>query len=60
MRFGTWNDRSLYRADSLTAAAGELPIYKIDLVVVTEVRCDKGSMVRAGDYKFYVCVTVQR
>jgi hypothetical protein len=32
MRFGTWNVRSLYRADSLTAAARELEEYKLDLV----------------------------
>jgi len=27
MKFGTWNVRSLYRADSLTAAARELARY---------------------------------
>jgi exonuclease III len=43
MRFGTWNDRSLYRADSLTAAARELARYKVDLLGVQEVRCDKGA-----------------
>jgi len=32
MRFGTWNVRSLYRIDSLTAAARELTRYKLDLV----------------------------
>jgi len=34
MRFVTWNVRSLYRAVSLTAAARELAIYKLDLVGV--------------------------
>jgi len=34
MRFGTWNDRSFYRADSLTTTAGELAKYKLDLVGV--------------------------
>jgi hypothetical protein len=28
MRFGTWNVRGLYRADSLTAATRELARYK--------------------------------
>ena len=32
MRFGTWNVRSRYRVGSLTAAAGELARYKLDLV----------------------------
>ena len=40
---GTWNVRSLYRAGSLTAAARELARYKLDLVGVQEVRCDKGG-----------------
>jgi hypothetical protein len=35
--FGTWNDRSLYKADSLKTAARELEKYKIDLVGVKEV-----------------------
>jgi exonuclease III len=45
MKFGTWNVRSLYRAGSLTAAAAarELARYKLDLVGVQEVRCDKGD-----------------
>jgi len=34
MGFGTWNDRSLYRAGSLTAAARGLAGYKLDLVGV--------------------------
>jgi hypothetical protein len=38
---GTWNVRSLYRAGSLMAAARELSRYKLDLVVVQEVRWDK-------------------
>jgi len=43
MRFGTWNFRSLYRAGSLRAAARELARYKLGLVVVQEVRWDKGA-----------------
>ena len=38
MRFGTWNVRSLYRADSHTAAARELARCMLDLVGVQEVR----------------------
>jgi len=49
MRFGTWNVRSLYRVGSLRAAARELARYNLDLVVVQEVRWDKGGKVRAGD-----------
>jgi len=54
IRFGTWNVRSLYRAGSLTAAVRELERYKLNLVGVQEVRCNKGAMVRAGDYIFSV------
>jgi len=53
MRFGTWNVRSLHRAGSLTAAAGELARYTLDLVGVQEVRWDKRGTVRAGDYNFF-------
>jgi hypothetical protein len=52
VRYGTWNVRSLYRAGSLTAAARELAIYKLDIVGVHEVRWDKEGTVRAGDYHF--------
>jgi len=54
MRFGTWNVRSLYRADPLTAAARELARYKLNLVGVQEVRWDKWGMVRAGDIIFSI------
>ena len=50
MRFGTWNDISLYRAGSLTAAATELARYKLDLVGVQEVSWDREGTVIAGDY----------
>jgi hypothetical protein len=53
IRFGTWNVRSLNRAGSLTAAAGELARYKLELVGVREVRWGKGGTVRGGDYVFY-------
>jgi exonuclease III len=53
MRFGTWNFNSLFRAGSLTAAAGELARYELDFVGVQEVRWGTGGMVRAGDYNFF-------
>ena len=49
IRLGTWNVRSLYRVDSLMAAARDLARYKLDLVGVQEVRWDKEGTVRAGD-----------
>ena len=52
MRFGIWNVRSLYRADSLKAAARELARYKLDLIGVQEVRWDRGGTVRAENYNF--------
>jgi len=45
--------RNLYRSGSLRAAARELARYKLDLVGVQEVRWDKRSTVRAGDYVFF-------
>jgi exonuclease III len=53
MRFGTWNVRSLYRIGSLTTVARALGKYKLDLVGVQEVRWEKGSTERAGDYTFF-------
>ena len=44
----------MYKAGSLTAAARELARYELDLVSVQEVRRDKGGMVRAGDYNFFL------
>ena len=43
IRFGTWNERSLYRCGSLTTVASELARYKLDLVGVQEFRRDKGA-----------------
>jgi len=40
---GTWNVRSLCRSGSLKTAARELATYKLDVVVVQEVRWDKGG-----------------
>ena len=53
MIFGTWIVRSLYRSGSLTAVARELARYKLDLVGMQEVTCDKGGMLRAGDCNFF-------
>ena len=53
MRFGTWNDRSLYRAGSLTTAARDLARYEFDLVGIHDVRWDKEGTLRAGDYNFF-------
>jgi exonuclease III len=38
MKFVTWNIRSLHSSGSFTAAARELVRYKLDLVIVQEVR----------------------
>jgi hypothetical protein len=48
IRFGTCNVRSLYRSDSLTTAARELTIYKLDLVGVQEVKWSKGGTIKIG------------
>jgi exonuclease III len=53
LRSGTWNVRSLFRPGSLKPVARELGKYKLDLVGVQEVRWDKGSIARAGDYTFF-------
>jgi len=53
MKIGTWKVRNLYSAGSLKVAARELSIYKLDVVVVQEVRWDKGSTVRAGYCDFF-------
>jgi exonuclease III len=54
MRFGTWNVKSLYRSGSITTVVRELSRYKLDLMVVVEVRWDKGGTVRTGDYTLSV------
>jgi hypothetical protein len=43
IRFGTWNE-SLYRCGSLSTVASKLATYKLVLVGVQEVRCDKGAL----------------
>jgi hypothetical protein len=41
--------RSLNKSGSLTTVGREFTIYKLDLVVVQEVRWDMGGNLRAGD-----------
>jgi exonuclease III len=53
MRFGTWNVRSLYRSGSLKTVAREFGKYKLDLVGVQEVRCNKGGTERPEDYTVF-------
>ena len=52
MKLGTWNFRSLYRADSLKTATRGLARYKLGWVDV-QVRWDKRGTVGAGDYNFF-------
>ena len=54
MRFGPLNVSILYthRSCSLTTIVRELTRNKLDLEGIQEVRWDKGSTVRAGDYIF--------
>jgi exonuclease III len=53
MRFGTWNVKSLYRADLLMTVVKEISKYKLDLVGVQEVRWDMGGTEPAGEYTFF-------
>ena len=43
----------MYVAGALMASARELARYKLDLVVVQEVRWEKEDTVKAGDYIFF-------
>jgi hypothetical protein len=53
MRFGAWNVRSLYRADSLRTVEEEISKYKLDLMAVQEARRYKGGTEPAGEYTFF-------
>jgi hypothetical protein len=55
MRYGIWNVRCMYRAESLRAVAEETRKYKLHLVGVQEVKWDKGGTEPAGQLIFY-CV----
>ena len=53
MKFGTWNVWSFYRSGSLTRATRILARYKLYLVGVQEIRCNKVGTVGAGDVIFF-------
>jgi hypothetical protein len=53
MRFGLWNERSLYRAGTLITVTRELLKYKLDLVEVQEVRWEGGGAKLVGKYTFF-------
>jgi exonuclease III len=53
MRFGTWNVRSLYRADSLLTVSKELARCKLDVVGVQKVRWEGGDTETAGEYTIF-------
>jgi hypothetical protein len=53
VRFGTWNVRSMYRAESLRAVVEEISKYKLHLVVVQEVRWKGVGTEPAGKYTFF-------
>jgi hypothetical protein len=53
MRFGSWNERSLYRTGSLVTVVEEILKYKLDLVGV-QVRWDRGGTEPAGEYTFFL------
>jgi hypothetical protein len=52
IRFGLWNVRSLYRADSLLTVSRELSRCKLDLAGVQEVKWVGGGTEPAGEYTF--------
>jgi hypothetical protein len=54
VRFDTWNVRNLYSSGSRTAVTRELERYKLYVVGVQEVRWDKRSALRAGDYNGFL------
>jgi hypothetical protein len=54
MRFGTWNVRSMYKADSLRTVLEEISKYKLDLVGVQDVTWDRVGTEPAGKYTFFL------
>jgi hypothetical protein len=52
-RFSTWKVRILCRTGALKTVARELGKYELDLVVIQEVRWEKGGTERAEDYIFF-------
>jgi hypothetical protein len=53
MKFGMWNEGTLYRASSIMALAEELRNYKFDLVEAQEVRCNMSGTESPGKYTFF-------
>jgi exonuclease III len=53
MRFGTWNVSSLCRVGAIKSALQELEEYKLDLVVVQEVRWDQEGYQMVDNYTFF-------
>lgn len=53
MRFRSWNDRSLYRSNSLKTVSREVAKYKLDLVGLQGVRWDKDDTEPAHNYIFF-------
>jgi hypothetical protein len=52
MRFGKWNIRSLYRANSLITFAKEISKCKLDLVEVEQIRWERGGTKSESEYIF--------
>jgi hypothetical protein len=52
IRFRTWKVKSLYTTGPLKTAVRELETYKLVLVGVQQVRCEKCGTERAEDYTF--------
>jgi len=52
MRFGAWNERSLYRSGTLSTICRELEKYGLYFVCVQGVSWEKEGTVRAGKYIF--------
>jgi hypothetical protein len=53
LRFGMWNERSLYRAGSIMTLVKELSNFQLDFVGVQWVRWDRGGTKPAGEYTFF-------
>jgi hypothetical protein len=53
MSFGIWNVSGLEKAGSLTAAARDLAMCKLDLMGLQEVMWDLRDTVRAGNYNVF-------
>jgi hypothetical protein len=53
MRFGVYNERNQYWADSLMTVSEEISKYKLYLVGVQEVRWEVVGTEPAGEYTFF-------